>query len=433
MVPLRYSISIYGLGYVGCVDLVCLATHGHRMLGVDSQLAKVNLVNAGEPTVEEKELRPMMATAHAAGLLAAATDSSLATAQTEVSLVCVGTPSLPDGTVDLVSIRKVAEEIGRGLAAKRGRHVIAIRSTVPPGTCAEVSALIARVSGRQPDKDFAVVSNPEFLREGCAVADFNQPAFTVLGTHCQWAADILRVVYDGVDAPVELLDTRTAELLKYTCNTFHALKVTFANEIGNLCGKLGIDAQGLMDVFCRDTKLNLSRSYLKLGFAFGGSCLPKDVRAICALARTHDLASPVLNAICSSNEHHQDLIYGRIRSYGLRRIGILGLAFKDGTDDVRESPIVDIVVRLLADGLAVRIYDPLVSVTDADGVNLHPLRQKIPAITRLLTGDLPEVIASSDFLVLVNDNSEVRAALEGSLEPLTVYDFHRPKFEGAFG
>jgi GDP-mannose 6-dehydrogenase len=418
------SISIFGLGYVGCVDLACLAAFGHHVIGVAPQVAKVDCVNAGNPTVEEKELGSMMAIAHAAGIISATTDSRIAIAQTEVSLVCVGTPSLPDGTADLTAILKVAEEIGRGLTAKRGRHVIALRSTVPPGTNAEVSALIARVSGRRPDEDFAVVSNPEFLREGCAVADFKRPAFTVLGTHCEWAAATLRAVYASVEAPVEVLDPRSAELLKYACNSFHALKVTFANEVGNLCGKLGIDARSLMEVFCRDTKLNLSSSYLKPGFAYGGSCLPKDVRALCALAETHDLPSPVLNAISSSNEHHQDYVYRQIRAYGLSRIGILGLAFKNGTDDVRESPIVDVIVRLLADGLTVRIYDPLVRLADLHEVDQHLLRRQIPAIADRLTNDLHEVIADSDLVVLFNDDAKVRAALASARESITVYDIH---------
>ncbi len=410
---------------MGCVDLACLAAHGHRVIGVDPWATKVDDVNAGRPTVEEKGLKSMMKVALAAGSISATTDSRIAIAQTEVSLVCVGTPSLPDGTADLTAILKVAEEIGLGLAAKEGRHVIALRSTVPPGTNAEVTAVVARVSGRRPEEDFAVVSNPEFLREGCAVADFNRPAFIVLGTECDWAVSVLRKVYGRVEAPLEILEPRSAELLKYTCNSFHALKVTFANEVGNLCEKLGVNARSLMDVFCRDTKLNLSSAYLKPGSAFGGSCLPKDVRALCAMVRTYDLTSPVLTAISPSNEHHKDTIYRRIRAYGVSRIGILGLAFKTGTDDVRESPIVDIIVRLREDGLSVRIYDPLVKVVAyADASEQHPLRQRIPEIADRLTPDLHGVIADSDLVVLVNDDAGVRAALASGSEPIAVYDLH---------
>jgi GDP-mannose 6-dehydrogenase len=396
------NISIFGLGYVGCVASGCLAQHGHRIVGVDPQPSKVDFINQGKPTIIEEGIAEILATQHAAGRIRATTSAAEAVAATDVSFLCVGTPSTPNGHLDLTAISAVAAQIGQALRQKTSRHVIAVRSTVLPGTRDKVALLVAEHSGRRIGEDFAVVSNPEFLREGTSVADFFKPPYTLIGSDTPWATEVMQEVYRGIDAPFLTVEPKVAELMKYVCNSFHALKITFANEVGNVCKKLGIDSHQLMEVFCRDTKLNISKAYLKPGFAYGGSCLPKDLKALRTIAHDHYLQTPVLEAIERSNEYQKELVYKRILEFGVQNVGFIGLAFKAGTDDLRESPIIDVIERLLGKGFNLRIYDPHVHVSQLTGANRDYILNRIPFISRFISDDLEATIANSNLLVIVN-------------------------------
>jgi len=416
------NISIFGLGYVGCVATGCLAQQGHRVIGVDPQQTKVDFINQGKPTIIEEGIAEIMSAQHAAGRISATRSAAEAVAATDVSFICVGTPPTPNGHLDLTAITKVAEEIGSALKQKSGRHVIAVRSTVIPGTREKVVEILARASGRTPGQDFAVVSNPEFLREGTSVRDFFKPPYTLLGSDCAWATETMRAVYEGIDAPFITAEPKVAELMKYVCNSFHALKITFANEVGNICKKLDIDSHQLMEVFCQDTKLNISKAYLKPGFAYGGSCLPKDLKALRTIAHDHYLQTPVLEAIEHSNELQKELVFKRILEFGLQNVGFIGLAFKAGTDDLRDSPIVDVIERLLGKGLNVRIYDPQVHVSQLTGANREYILKRIPFISRFITDDLAETARSSELLVIVNKGPEIEQALTTHFAGKMIYD-----------
>jgi GDP-mannose 6-dehydrogenase len=416
------NISIFGLGYVGCVATGCLAQQGHRVIGVDPQQTKVDFINQGKPTIIEEGIAEIMSAQHAAGRISATRSAAEAIAASEVSFICVGTPPTPNGHLDLTAIVKVAEEIGAALKQKSGRHVIAVRSTVLPGTREKVVEILARTSGRTPGQDFAVVSNPEFLREGTSVRDFFKPPYTLLGSDCAWATETMRAVYQGIDAPFISTDPKVAELMKYVCNSFHALKITFANEVGNICKKLEIDSHQLMEVFCQDTKLNISKAYLKPGFAYGGSCLPKDLKALRIIAHDHYLQTPVLEAIELSNELQKDLVCKRIIEFGQQNVGFIGLAFKAGTDDLRDSPIVDVIERLLGKGFNIRIYDPHVHVSQLTGANRDYIMKRIPFISRFITDDLGATARGSDLLVLVNKIPGVEGFLAAHSAGKPVYD-----------
>ncbi len=381
----------------------CLARQGHRMVGVDAQATKVDYIDEGRATIIEKDIDGILAEEHGAGRISATQNVTEAVLQTEVSFICVGTPSTSNGHLDLSAIHKVSEQIGAALREKKtGRHVIALRSTVLPGTGAAVSEIIARVSNRTPGQEFAVVSNPEFLREGSSVEDFAHPSFTLIGTDCEWAAEVMREVYAKIDAPFIATTPKVAEMMKYVCNSFHALKITFANEVGNICKKLEIDSHQLMEIFCQDTKLNISKAYLKPGFAYGGSCLPKDLKALRTIAHDHYLHTPVLEAIEQSNELQKELVFKRILESGVQNVGFIGLAFKAGTDDLRDSPIIDVIERLLGKGFNIKIYDPNVHVAQLTGANRDYILKRIPFISRFISDDLAATAQGSDLLVIVN-------------------------------
>jgi GDP-mannose 6-dehydrogenase len=416
------NISIFGLGYVGCVASGCLAQQGHRVIGVDPQQTKVDFINQGQPTIIEEGIAEIMAAQHAAGRISATRSAAEAVAATEVSFICVGTPPTPNGHLDLSAITKVATEIGAALRNKSARHVIALRSTVLPGTREKVVAVLAEASGRTAGRDFAVVANPEFLREGTSVRDFFKPPFTLLGSDCDWATETMRAVYAGIDAPFISAEPRVAELMKYVCNSFHALKIVFANEVGNICKKLEIDAHQLMDIFCQDTKLNISKAYLKPGFAYGGSCLPKDLKALRTIGHDHYLQTPVLDAIERSNDFQKEIVFKNILESGTQNVGFIGLAFKAGTDDLRESPIVDVIERLLGKGFNVRIYDPHVHVAQLTGANRDFILKRIPFISRFITDDLAETVRGSELLVIVNKDASIEQALSTHAAGKTVYD-----------
>lgn len=405
-------IAIFGLGYVGCVSAACLAKEGHRLIGVDVNPLKVDMINAGQSPIIEAGVDQLIGEAVARGNLRATTAAHDAVAQADISFICVGTPSNDNGSLDLQYVRHVVGEIGQALTNEPHFHVIAVRSTVLPGTVlGEVVPLLEQVSGRQVGVDFGVCSNPEFLREGSAVADFYQPPFTLIGQSDERSGNQVAAIYKGLDAPVVQTTIQTAEMIKYVSNTFHALKITFANEIGNFCKKTGVDSHEVMRIFCLDTKLNVSPAYLKPGYAFGGSCLPKDLRALLHRARQEDLELPVLQAITRSNELQARLGVDAVLRTGKKRIGILGLSFKAGTDDLRESPLVYLTETLLGKGCELKIYDKNVSLARLTGANKQYIEKVIPHISSLLCPSLEEVAANSDVLVIGNRSPEITSLL----------------------
>lgn len=425
------DISIFGLGYVGCVGMGCLARAGHHVVGVDPQASKVDFINQGKATIIEDGIDELIAAERRTGRIRATADAQEAVGNSSVSFLCVGTPPTANGHLDLSAIFHVAGQIGDSLRNKSERHVIAIRSTVLPGTNEKVVKILTRTSGKQNGKDFAVVSNPEFLREGTSIADFHHPPFTLVGSDCDWATEVMRQVYARIDAPFRVTSPRIAELMKYVCNSFHALKITFANEVGNICKALDIDSRELMDIFCLDNKLNLSKAYLKPGFAYGGSCLPKDLKALQTIAHDHYLSCPVLEGIARSNEQQKELVVREILRLGRQNVGFLGLSFKEGTDDLRESPIVDAIERLLGKGFNVRIYDRNVHLSQLTGANKEFILQRIPYISRFITDNLREVLDPSELIVVVNKEPGLKELLMPLMDSKLVYDLANVGFDRA--
>ena len=400
------NISIFGLGYVGCVSLACLAENGHTVMGVDVVTHKNDLINSGKPTIIEKDIDELISKNWKQGRISATAASKEAVQLTEISIICVGTPSNVNGHLNLKTIYETAEQIGEGLKDKDAFHIIAIRSTVLPGTNKRVGEIVEKHSGKVRNKHFAVVSNPEFLREGSAVKDYYNPPVTVIGTDSDFAAKQMAAMYQGINAPIEETTIEIAELIKYVNNTFHALKVSFANEVGNICKKMDIDSHKLMKLFCMDRQLNLSSYYLKPGFAFGGSCLPKDVTAFKTMAHDFYLESPVLNAILDSNEHQKKHALKMILDQKSRKIGILGLSFKKGTDDLRYSPIVELAEILLGKGFTILIYDKNVNISKLSGTNKAYIDEHIPHLSDLISDDLDKVIKQSETIIITHDEPE---------------------------
>jgi GDP-mannose 6-dehydrogenase len=420
------KISVLGLGYVGAVSAACLAKDGHEVIGVDPERTKVDLINAGKTPIIEKDIGPIIATQVAAGKLRATTELPHAVRHTDLSLVCVGTPSLPNGDIDLKYVRRVCEEIGRTLAAHPGAPVIVMRSTMLPGTMREVVIpTLERFSGKRAGEEFGVCINPEFLREGTAVHDYYHPPKTVIGEVNRASGDLLASLYAAMPGPMIRSDIETAEMVKYADNAWHALKVGFANEIGNLCKGVGVDAHRVMDIFCQDRKLNLSPYYLKPGFAFGGSCLPKDVRALLYKAKTLDLSLPILNSILPSNALQIERGLQAVIEKGGKKIGILGFSFKAGTDDLRESPMVELAERLIGKGYELRVYDRNVSLAAVHGANRDYILNKIPHISRLMVPTIDEVLAHSQTIVIGNAAPEFAEVPRRIGTHQTVIDFVR--------
>ena len=403
------TVSVFGLGYVGCVSAACLAREGHTVVGVDVSRSKVDMINAGTATIVEHGIAELVEEMVAAGRLTATTDVGSAVKRTEISLVCVGTPSQANGGLDLAYVRRVAAEIGAALREKSSWHVVVIRSTVLPGTTAEVVVpILEEASGKKAGRDFGVSMNPEFLREGTSIKDFDDPPFTVIGAEDDRTAKSVASLYAGLKAPVRVVQLAVAEMVKYACNSFHGLKVAFGNEIGSICKALNVDSHEVMRIFCEDTKLNISPTYLRPGFAFGGSCLPKDLRALSYRARQLDIDTPVLAAALSSNEAQIARAYEMVRATGSRRVGVLGLAFKAGTDDLRESPIVTLVERLIGKGMQLAIYDGHVSRANLIGANREYIEKEIPHIWSLMRGSVKEVVEFGDVVVIGNGTPEFR-------------------------
>jgi GDP-mannose 6-dehydrogenase len=423
------NISIFGLGYVGCVGMGCLAKNGHRVIGVDINQAKIDCINNGKSPIVENEINNIICEQRKKGTIRATVDSNFAVKNSDVSFICAGTPSTPNGHLECKSIFNVAEEIGRGIQEKSGIHVIAIRSTVLPGTNKQVSKIIEKISGKSCNKSFAVISNPEFLREGTAVKDFYCPPYTIIGGRNDEAIEKMKQIYEKIDSPIIVTDPEIAELIKYVNNAFHALKITFANEIGNICKKIGIDSHELMSVFCMDKKLNLSPYYLKPGFAYGGSCLPKDLKALRTIAHDQYLGCPVLENIERSNEFQKKLVLDNLLKLSKEKIGFLGLSFKGGTDDLRNSPIIDIIENLLGKGFDIRIYDKNVYFAKLFGANREYILSKIPYISNFMVEEPDELINNSDVIVVVNNEKVFSDILDKAPEDKVIYDLVKINFK----
>ena len=403
------SVSVFGLGYVGCVSAACFASEGHRVIGVDVSGAKVEQINAGRSTIVEEGIASLVAEGVAAGRLTATTDVREAVLGSNISLVCVGTPSRRNGSIDLAYVTRVSQQIGAALRDKGRWHTVVIRSTVMPGTIdSHVIPAIEAASGLTHGKGFAVCCNPEFLREGTSIKDFRDPPFTLIGALDPEHAAPVAALYANLTASCHIVTLRVAEMVKYACNCFHGLKVGFANEVGNLCKVMGVDSHEVMRLFCEDRKLNISTAYLRPGFAFGGSCLPKDLRALVHRGRLEDVPMPILEAVLDSNRRQIERAFQMVMAGGSKRVGILGLAFKAGTDDLRESPTVSLVEMLLGKGCQVTIHDRDVSRANIIGANREYVEREIPHLWSLMRDTTAEVIAASETIVIGNTSREYR-------------------------
>ena len=412
------KLSVIGLGYVGAVSLACLARDGHEVIGVDIDPVKLDLIREGRTPIVEEGMVELMEAVARSGRVHVTSDVSVAVQSSDLSFICVGTPSRPNGSQDLTAIERSAAQLGAALRSRPDYHVFVVRSTVAPGTVEElITPLLERESGKMAGRDFDVCFQPEFLREGSSIRDYDQPPFTVVGSSSPRATSIVREVFAKTPAPFVACTVRTAEMLKYACNTFHALKITFANETGRICQALGIDSHEVLDLLCRDTQLNISPAYLRPGFAYGGSCLPKDLRALRYLASRRDVDIPMLAEIERSNLAHLDHAFNTALATGCRHIGLIGLSFKSGTDDLRESPLVMLAERFIGKGLRVQIYDPDVSVARLVGANRRYIRDTIPHLDSLMCDDLPRLIADSQLLVVGLKTPPVVAALQAATRP----------------
>ena len=420
------KISIFGMGYVGTVSAGCLAQDGHEVVGVDPVRTKVDLINAGQCPIIEADIGETIAATVKNGHLRATDDQAEAIRQTELSFVCVGTPSQANGNLDLTYIRRVCETIGKSLKNKSTRHTVVIRSTILPGTMHQiVIPTLEEYSGKKAGVDFGLCNNPEFLREGSAVKDFNSPPKTVIGELDRASGDILAALYAKLDAPFIRTDIQTAEMVKYVDNSWHALKIGFANEIGNLCKSFSIDAHEVMKIFCQDKKLNISTAYLTPGFAFGGSCLPKDLRALAYKAKLHDLELPIMTAILPSNELQVAKGLQLIMEKGHKRIGVLGFSFKAGTDDLRESPMIEVIEHLIGKGYDLRIYDKNVNIASLVGANRDFILNHIPHVSRLMVRDIDAVLDHAQTVVIGNKDPEFQGVPERLHDGQRLVDFVR--------
>jgi GDP-mannose 6-dehydrogenase len=403
------KVSVFGLGYVGCVSAACLAKDRNCVVGVDVTKTKVDIINDGKSPIVEPGVGELINEGVKAGLLSATTDSRQAVRDSEVSLVCVGTPSNSNGSLDLRYIARVCEEIGAALKDKAERHTIVIRSTMLPGSIhGTVVQSLEESSGKTAGSDFGVCINPEFLREGTSLKDFYAPPFTLIGADEPETSQVVARLYETIEAPLYVTSVKTAEMIKYVCNCFHALKVSFANEIGNICKALNVDSHEVMDIFCKDTKLNLSPYYLKPGFAFGGSCLPKDLRAINYKAKELDIEVPVLSSILPSNRLQVERALEMVVKTGKKRIGVLGFSFKAGTDDLRESPMVTLIEALIGKGYQLSIYDRDVSLAKLFGANKEYIEREIPHISQLMQTSIDQVVNEAEVVLIGNKSDEFK-------------------------
>ena len=401
------QISIFGMGYVGAVCAACLTDYGHEVIGVDVSALKVKLINSGQSPIVEPGLGELLAKGVASGKLRATTDTEEAILGSELTMICVGTPSKRNGDLDLRYVDQVCREIGAILKNKAARHTVVVRSTVLPGTVKNVVIpALEQSSGKKAGTDFGVAVNPEFLRESTAIDDYREPPMTIIGELDAASGEGLASIYSVLPAAVFRRPIEVAEMVKYTCNVWHATKVTFANEIGNIAKACGVDGREVMKLICEDDKLNLSAYYMKPGFAFGGSCLPKDLRALNYRSSQVESDNPMLAAIMRSNTTHVERAFNLVASFGKKNVGLLGLAFKSGTDDLRESPLVDLAELLIGKGYSLKIFDRNVDHARVMGTNKDYIDSKIPHVSKLLHSSLDEVVGSSEVIVLGNKDSE---------------------------
>ena len=395
------KISIFGLGYVGAVSMACLARDGHEVVGIDLDPLKLDLIRSGRSPIVEEGIQDLTAEVVQSGRVRVTDDVGEAVHATQLSFICVGTPSSPNGSQDLSAVRRVSEQIGAALKDKAGYHTVIMRSTIQPGSMASVvQAGLESASGKKANVDFGLGFQPEFLREGSSIKDYDNPPFTVVGTEDERAANVLREVFGHLDCEFIVTSIGVAEMLKYACNAFHAVKITFANEIGRLARSVSVDGRAVMDLVCKDMRLNISPVYLKPGFAFGGSCLPKDLRALTYVGKQNDVTTPMLGNVMGSNRAHIDHALDLIAQSGKRKIGMIGLSFKPGTDDLRESPLVTVAERLIGKGYDLRIYDPDVNLSRLLGANKRYIEHSIPHIGSLMSQDCAAVIDHGEVLVV---------------------------------
>lgn len=419
------NISVFGLGYVGVVCSACFSRDGHKVIGVDVENTKVDLVNNGKSTIIEEGLEEQIKKSVDSGLLSATKDYKEAVLNSDISFICVGTPSLSNGSINLAYIYEVAKQIAEALKTKDTYHTVVIRSTVKVGTLQTCKEIIEDISGKKHNKEFGVVSNPEFLREGTAMYDFVNPPYTVIGTNSDQSKSVMTDLYANIDAPIYYIKPEEAEMIKYANNNFHAMKIAFANEIGNICKENDVDGHVVMDIVAKDTKLNLSSYYLKPGFAFGGSCLPKDVRGLTQIAKSLDLKTPLLSSLMKSNFYQIDRGLDLIYNTGKKKVGFLGFAFKSGTDDLRESPIVTVIETLIGKGYDLSVYDSNVHLSSLLGKNKEYINSHIPHIYKLLKEDVQDVINASDVLVIGNNAKEFGKLLPSIPSDKIIIDFVR--------
>jgi len=411
-------ISIFGLGYVGAVSLACLARDGHQVVGVDIDATKLDLIRSGNSPILEEGIQELMRDVVGSGRVRVTNDAALALRETELSFVCVGTPSAANGAQDLTAILRLAEQLGASLRDKRDFHTFVIRSTVQPGTVEEkIQPLLERASGKKSGIDFGLCFQPEFLREGTSIRDYDHPPYTIVGGDCEQAVAIVKELFQQLDTRFLVTNIRVAEALKMSCNAFHALKITFANEIGRLSQAMGIDSHEVMRLVCADTRLNISPAYLKPGFAFGGSCLPKDLRALTTIAKQNDLEVPMLASLLASNRAHIDHAVDKILKRGRPAVGMLGLSFKTGTDDLRESPLVLVAKRLIGEGCELRIFDPEVHLSRLMGANRSYIDAHLPHVGSLLCDRIEDMLEPSDVILVGLNQSALNDSLQARVRP----------------
>jgi GDP-mannose 6-dehydrogenase len=410
-------IGIYGMGYVGAVSAACFADAGHQVNGVDVSTEKVDMINKGQSPIVEPGLHEMLGRSVSQGRLHATTNTQDTIAATDLSLICVGTPSQRTGDLDLSHMEEVCKQIGAALRRQSTYHTIVVRSTVIPGTVRSVVIpILESASGKVAGEDFGVCMNPEFLRESTAIKDFHEPPMTVIGQFDERSGEALAQLYAQLPAPLMRRELEVAEMVKYTCNAWHATKITFANEIGSFAKALGVDGREVMEIVCMDRKLNISTHYMRPGFAFGGSCLPKDLRALNYRAGQLGVEMPMVGSIMRSNRGMIERAVDMIGSYGEKRVGLLGLSFKAGTDDLRESPLVDLAEALLGKGYQLSIFDRNVEYARVHGANKDYINSRIPHVSSLLKSDLDDVLRDSELLILGNKDKAYEQALRAMPE-----------------
>lgn len=405
-----------GLGYVGAVSMACLARDGHQVVGVDLDPTKLDLIQSGRSPIVEDGIQELTREVVASGRVTVTNDVAAAVQGSDLSFVCVGTPSSPNGSQDLSAVKRVMAAIGAAIAKKDGFHTVVLRSTIQPGSVERVvRPLLEEASGKRSDQDFGLCFQPEFLREGTSIKDYDNPPLTIVGTNSQRSADMLRQLFGHLPCEFVVASIGVAELQKYACNAFHAVKITFANEIARLSESVGVDGREVMALLCKDTRLNISAAYLRPGFAFGGSCLPKDLRAITYMGKQFDVTTPMLGSVLGSNRAHIDRVLEKVMVPGIKRVAMIGLSFKSGTDDLRESPLVTVAERLIGKGYELRIYDPDVNLSRLIGANKKYIEEVIPHIGNLMVASCAEALAHGQTVLVGLGGAAIQKALVAGL------------------